>query len=318
MKEYYTHPRTSQNLIAIDELSEQLPLIRLPRTFIPVWKEKNLRRSVWLAGLLTGHELTLIEVNRGCRTGKLEAAPVLVNYYRLLKEQPWLREKKITGRFCVKIYQILLKNTEAKNPKIKEARLKEILAWVSEDQGTRPLVKAGVAFKQIIDSRIFSCENQLMARLISLMITARAGYRWPRLTVLENYDLLSLTRYQARITRPSQEDFAPWLDYYIKGWRFALQESVDQLTQFSESLWTSHRLTTGEKAALKKLATLKGQPRLQKVADLFGVSKQRAHVILGGLVTEGLVDKLGKSKTISYRLSWRALGKLKLKFTLEN
>ena len=78
-------------------------------------------------------------------------------------------------------------------------------------------------------------------------------------------------------------------------------------------MWASHRLTAGEKSAVKKLATLKGQPRLQAVAQLLGVSKQRANVILGELVTKGLVNKLGRGKTISYRLSWRALGRLKLK-----
>lgn len=308
VNEYYADKRTSANLVYINHLLKSPPVIMLPRKIIPAWQEENLWRCVWAVGILTQagvdkKRLQDLRHQKVLPANELEQR--LLNLANLLRHADTLKNHLHQQEKVVKIYQQLLGGQDKLS--IKRQLFKELMEWLFADERTHPLVRAGVAYKYLIEEKVFPLSGELMARLFLLLLLRYFGYQVAKMWVLEDYDLLNLSRFRGRLERPCLDDYAPWLDYFIKGVRYGLQVSYDSAYAWQEIVLASHSLTAAEKKTYQQLRDYAGAKNLAAAAEILGVSRQRAHVLLGHLVTKGVVERLGSGKKITFRLAYRRI-----------
>lgn len=303
--EYYADGRTSVNLAFIDRLCTQKQDIFLPKKIINALSLANYRRCVWLNCLLTGKDYQASEVEQWLNSSAKTYQQYLPHrFLRLLKSPATsLGKQKINLSAVERLYQQLL--AEKKIPEFKREVLAELISWINEDVNTHVLLKIGVAFKHLLEERVFSLENELMSRLLLLLLLKHFAYSVPSHWLLEEYDLLSLRRYRSRLERPSNGDYATWLDYFIKGVRYGMQANLDQGKKLAVLLKDSQQLTPAQEKMWLALTLAGASDRnLATQAELVGISKQRAHVLLAELVDKGMIERLGKGKKITFRPTW--------------
>lgn len=303
--EYYADGRTSVNLAFIDNLYTQKQNIFLPKKIINALSVANYRRCVWLNCLLTAQEYQASEVEKWINSSSKAYQQYLpYRFFCLLKSPATsLGKQKINLSAVERFYQQLL--DEKKTPLFKRETLVELISWINEDVNTHVLLKIGVAFKHLLEERVFSRENELMSRLLLLLLLKHFSYQTPSHWLLEEYDLLSLRRYRSRLERPSNGDYATWLDYFIKGVRYGMQTSIDQSNKLANLLKESQQLTPAQEKMWSALTLAgAGDKNLATQAELVGISKQRAHVLLAELVDKGMIERLGKGKKITFRPTW--------------
>lgn len=305
--EYYADGRTSVNLAFIDNFCAQKQGIFLPKKISSALSAANYCRCVWLNCLLTAQDYQFSEVEKWCST----TLPVYQQYlpyrfFRLLKSPATiLGKQKISLLAVERLYQQLL--GEKKSVSYKREVLADLISWLNEDVNTHVLLRLGVAFKLLLEERVFFGENQLMSRLLLLLLLKYFSYDSPSHWLLEEYDLLSMRRYYSRIERPSNGDYAAWLDYFVKGVRYGMQVSLDNTKKLASVLKDSQQLTQAQEKMWSVITFAGvGEKNLASQAELVGVSKQRAHVLLAELVDKGMIERLGKGKKITFRSAWNS------------
>ena len=180
----------------------------------------------------------------------------LLNLANLLRHANTLKNHLHQQEKVVKIYQQLLGGQDKLS--IKRQLFKELIEWLFADERTHPLVRVGVAYKYLIEEKVFPLDSELMARLFLLLLLRHFGYQVAKMWVLEDYDLLNLSRFRGRLERPCLDDYAPWLDYFIKGVRYSLQVSYDSAYAWQEIVLASHNLTAAEKKTYQQLRDYAG------------------------------------------------------------
>jgi Fic family protein len=197
-------------------------------------------------------------------------------------------------------------HTEAE---IKKA-LDELYSWLRTEQELHPLLKAGIMHHQFAYIHPFFDGNGRLARILTTYYLILQHYEVSKYFIIDDYYDVDRHLYSDCLHSADSGDKTSWLEYFLEGIATSLQSALSRIDELKRDMLDE---LEGEK---RVLVTPREEEVLQiiidkkaiKTADIekaFEVTRQQAHSLLASLVTKGLLDKFGKTKTSYYKLAKR-------------
>lgn len=186
--------------------------------------------------------------------------------------------------------------------------LTEVYDWLHEEKEIHPLLKAGILHHQFAYIHPFLDGNGRIGRVLTTYYLILQHYEVAKYFILDDYYDVDRHLYSDTLHTADSGDKTAWLEYFLEGIATSLQSAQGRIVQLQQSNLDE---ITGEK---RVLVTARQEEVLQiiiekkaiKTSDIeaaFGVSRQQAHSLLSSLVSKGLVEKFGSTKTSYYKLA---------------
>lgn len=186
--------------------------------------------------------------------------------------------------------------------------LEQVYAWVDKKDEYHPLLKAGVLHHQFAFIHPFFDGNGRMARLLTTYYLLLKHYEVVKYFIIDDYYDIDRYLYSDTLHTADTGDKTAWLEYFLEGIAQSLQGSLARIEELERSTIDA---VTGEKRVLvsareEEVLQIVIEKKAIKTSDIeesFGVSRQQAHSLLASLVTKGILEKFGSTKTSYYKLA---------------
>ncbi|MBP9719590.1 MAG: Fic family protein [Candidatus Levybacteria bacterium] len=186
--------------------------------------------------------------------------------------------------------------------------LEEVYAWVDKKDEYHPLLKAGVLHHQFAYIHPFFDGNGRMARLLTTYYLLLKQYEVVKYFIIDDYYDIDRYLYSDTLHTADTGDKTKWLEYFLEGIAESLQGSLARIEELERTHLDS---ITGEKRVLvssreEEVLQIVIDKKAIKTSDIeesFGVSRQQAHSLLASLVSKGILEKFGSTKTSYYKLA---------------
>ena len=186
--------------------------------------------------------------------------------------------------------------------------LDELYKWLKEEGEIHPLLKAGILHHQFAYIHPFLDGNGRIGRVLTAYYLILAHYEVAKYFILDDYYDIDRHLYSDSLHTADKGDKTAWLEYFLEGIANSLQAANGRIIELKQGNLDE---ITGEKRVLvtsrqEEVLQIIIEKKAIKTSDLekaFSVSRQQAHSLLSGLVSKGLVEKFGSTKTSYYKLS---------------
>lgn len=190
------------------------------------------------------------------------------------------------------------------------ALMRELIDWLRTEDGTHPVLVAGIAQFQLVHIHPFVDGNGRTSRLLSTLVLYRAGYDFKRLfTISEYYDRDRAAFYAAlQGVREAHMDLTGWLEFFVAGLATQLQEVRARGERaIRADVLASERGMNARQAILCGVLLERGSLTLtEALRHLPDVARRTVQRDLKQLAALGLVSELGKGPTDPNRAyRWR-------------
>lgn len=190
---------------------------------------------------------------------------------------------------------------------IKKA-LDELYVWLQEEKEIHPLLKAGILHHEFAYIHPFFDGNGRLARILTTYYLQLQNYEVSKYFILDDYYDIDRHLYSDTLHSADNGDKTEWIEYFLEGIANSLQNAIGRIQELKRANLDDF---TGEKRVLvtpreEEVLQILIEKKAIKSGDLedaFSVSRQQAHALLFSLVSKGLVEKFGKTKTSYYKLA---------------
>ncbi len=186
--------------------------------------------------------------------------------------------------------------------------LDELYKWLAEEKEIHPLLKAGILHHQFAYIHPFFDGNGRIGRILTTYYLILQHYEVAKYFILDDYYDIDRHLYSDSLHTADNGDKTDWLEYFLEGIATSMQSAIGRLYELREGKLDE---ITGEKRVLvtsreEEVLQIIIEKKAIKTSDLekaFSVSRQQAHSLLSSLVSKGLVEKFGSTKTSYYKLA---------------
>lgn len=190
---------------------------------------------------------------------------------------------------------------------IKKA-LNELYSWLNTEQELHPLLKAGILHHQFAYIHPFFDGNGRLARILTTYYLIMQHYEVSKYFILDDYYDVDRHLYSDCLHSADSGDKTSWLEYFLEGIASSLQAALSRIDDLKrdtlDKLEGEKRvLVTPREEEVLQIIIEKKAIKSSDIEKAFAVSRQQAHSLLSSLVTKGLLEKFGKTKTSYYKLA---------------
>jgi Fic family protein len=329
-------PNLLTNITQIERLYGQIEGLRLPQKLELNLKQQNLIQSAYASNKIEGNPLSLHEV-----TNLLLDDRVPVNrdekevtmYFDLLQRLGTLASKPFTLELITQIHEELFKGIHSYAGKIRneivavgkymgqegqvafrikhmppfhaqkeiEEALADLLQWTEHETELPATIKAGMFHHQFLYIHPFEDGNGRVCRTLTALLFMKCGYQINKYFILDDYYDLDRGDYSDKLHSADEGNATEWLVYFTDGVKYSLQSALVKAKEALKRLSMAERPSPKE-AAVLDLLTKQVEMTSTEVAEILKVSRQQAHTLLSGLVTKGLLERHGTTKSSYYSL----------------
>ncbi len=190
---------------------------------------------------------------------------------------------------------------------IKDA-LTDLYNWLKEEKELHPLLKAGIMHHQFAYIHPFFDGNGRLARILTTYYLIQEHYEVTKYFILDDYYDIDRHLYSDCLHSADKGNKTQWIEYFLEGIASSLQAAIARIGDMKRIHLDQ---VEGEK---RVLVTPREEEVLQIIIDkkaiktsdielAFSVTRQQAHALLASLVSKGLLEKFGKTKTSYYKLA---------------
>jgi Fic family protein len=189
-----------------------------------------------------------------------------------------------------------------------EKALSELFAWVTGDDPTHPLLKAGVLHHQFVYIHPFLDGNGRLARILTAYYLLLKHYEVTKFFILDDYYDIDRHQYSDTLHLADKGDETEWLEYFLEGIAHSLQAAIGRInvlknSQMEEVTGEKRVLVTAREEEVLQIVLDKKAVKTTDVQKTLEVSRQQAHSLLSSLVKKEILQKFGKTKTSYYKLA---------------
>jgi Fic family protein len=232
---------------------------------------------------------------------------ILELHYRLLEGV----EDQMVGRYRTGFVRI--GDYLPPEPFAVHALMGDFIAWLNDPTpaGYSPLLYAGIVHYQLVAIHPFTDGNGRTARALTTLYLLKHGYDITRSFALEAHYNRDRSAYYAALhaadvalTPNGEQDFTPWLEYFIDGLLIEAARAESRIRSYVEQppVQAPPRLTGTQRAIL---AAASRQPVLV-AGDLVGqvgLSRRGIAKAVSQLVAIGLLQREGATRGATYRIT---------------
>lgn len=225
----------------------------------------------------------------------------------------WLITQKLTqeaGRFKTKQNRIVDSRGVTVYTPPSPIRVPELtqglLKWLNstESKDLHPIISSAIAHHRLVSIHPFSDGNGRVARALGVWVLFVRQFDTEHLFSLDEYFEKDRQKYYQKIqqARDLDDDLTYWLEYVAKGVAETLQRTKERIESLRVSARSKIVLTRRQEDLLRFLRD-KGRVRTSDIESAFKLTRARINQILKPLVDNGIVQREGKTRATSYRLS---------------
>lgn len=186
--------------------------------------------------------------------------------------------------------------------------LTELFEWVTGDDPTHPLIKAGIMHHQFVYIHPFLDGNGRLARILTAYYLLLKHYEVTRFFILDDYYDIDRHLYSDTLHIADKGDETDWLEYFLEGIAHSLQAAIGRInqlknTRFEEATGEKRVLVTAREEEVLHIVLNKKAVKTTDVQKELEVTRQQAHALLSSLVRKEILQKFGKTKTSYYKLA---------------
>jgi len=186
--------------------------------------------------------------------------------------------------------------------------LEELYAWMATADEYHPLIKAGILHHQFAYIHPFFDGNGRMARVLTSYYLLLKHYEVVKYFIIDDFYDIDRYLYSDTLHTADTGDTTQWLAYFLEGIGASLQGALARIQELTRQNMDD---ITGEKRVLvssreEEVLQIVIDKKAIKTSDIeqaFVVSRQQAHSLLASLVTKGILEKFGSTKTSYYKLA---------------
>jgi Fic family protein len=188
-----------------------------------------------------------------------------------------------------------------------EQDLNELNAWLTSNDQTHPLIKAGIFHHQFVYIHPFFDGNGRLARILTSYYLLLKNYEVDKYFILDDYYDIDRQMYSDSLHTADASDETIWLEYFLEGISFSLQAAFGRVQELKKNrvddLTGEKRvLVTNREEEVLQLVIQKKAVKMSDIQQLFSVSRQQAHSLLASLVKKGILEKYGSTKMSYYKV----------------
>ncbi len=188
-----------------------------------------------------------------------------------------------------------------------EKDLNDVNTWMSSDDETHPLIKAGIFHHQFVYIHPFFDGNGRLARILTSYYLLLKNYEVDKYFILDDFYDIDRRMYSDSLHSADGGEETDWLEYFLEGISFSLQAAFGRVRELKknrvdELTGEKRVLVTNREEEVLQLVIQKKAIKMIDIQQLFSVSRQQAHSLLASLVKKGILEKYGSTKMSYYKV----------------
>lgn len=189
---------------------------------------------------------------------------------------------------------------------IKKA-LEELFTWLKSEGELHPLLKAGIMHHQFAYIHPFFDGNGRLARILTTYYLLLEQYEVSKYFILDDYYDVDRHLYSDVLHSADKGDKTQWIEYFLEGIASSLQASIARIDDLKrnnlDTIEGEKRvLVTPREEEVLQIVIDRKAVKMTDIEKAFSVTRQQAHALLSSLVSKGILEKFGKTKTSYYKL----------------
>lgn len=180
-----------------------------------------------------------------------------------------------------------------------------LLDWLNTTEAASldPIIVSAIAHHRLVSIHPFSDGNGRLSRLLGVWVLQVLGANFLQICALDDYfeqdrDLYYLKLQQAR---DLDDDLTYWIEYVAIGVRDTLQAVIHRIALATVTAPDPYELTSKQEDVIRFLKD-KGRVAVSELENTFGITRSRVNQIIKPLVDQGIVHRLGKTRSTRYFL----------------
>ncbi|HVF69149.1 MAG TPA: Fic family protein [Xanthomonadales bacterium] len=205
--------------------------------------------------------------------------------------------------------QMVVKHNPPHHKKEEIAKaLSDVYTWLTEEREIHPLLKAGILHHEFAYIHPFLDGNGRIGRVLTTYYLIMQHYEVAKYFILDDYYDVDRHLYSDTLHTADSGDKTAWLEYFLEGIANSLQAASGRLEELKrgnldEITGEKRVLVTSRQEEVLQIIIEKKAIKTSDIESAFSVSRQQAHSLLSSLVSKGLVEKFGSTKTSYYKLA---------------
>ena len=168
-------------------------------------------------------------------------------------------------------------------------------------------MKAAILHHQFAYIHPFFDGNGRLARILTTYFLLLEQYEVSKYFIIDDYYDIDRHLYSDCLHSADKGDKTSWIEYFLEGIASSLQGSIGRINELRrhhlDDLEGEKRvLVTPREEEVLQIVINKKAIKTSDIEKAFSVSRQQAHSLLASLVSKGLLEKFGKTKTSFYKL----------------
>lgn len=319
-----------------ERLYGQLEGLKIPQKLELNLKRKNLIQSAYASNKIEGNPLTLPEVTNLLLDDRVPASrdeKEVANYFHLLAKLAQYQDRDLSVNLVEELHDRLFTGLEKSASQIRNAKvvvgkysgekgtatlkvkheppfhkrrqiaqsLTELFAWLKEQPALPTIIRTGVFHHHFVFIHPFEDGNGRICRALTALIFLKDNYQVNKYFILDDYYDIDRIAYSDALHSADRGDKTRWLEYFAEGVKHSLKSALSRYQNALQSLRIKERPSPKERRVLE---IMRERPELTStdLAQQLNISRQQAHNLLSSLVTKGLVERKGTTKSSYYKL----------------
>lgn len=187
----------------------------------------------------------------------------------------------------------------------------DLIKWFSitntNKENIHPIIKAGIAHRQLASIHPFADGNGRTARALATLILYQSGYDFRRFFALEDYYNRDRQRYYKGVSigpKYHQADFTKWLEYFVEGFKESIAQVQAQINALSVAK-ISKKLASQIYLNQKQLQIIDfisavGKITVNDAVDILRCPRRTAQLELQKLKKLKITKQIGKGPSAAY------------------
>lgn len=186
--------------------------------------------------------------------------------------------------------------------------LEDLYTWIREEKEIHPILKAGILHHQFAYIHPFFDGNGRIARILTTYYMLLEHYEVSKYFIIDDFYDIDRHQYSDTLHTADSGDKTVWLEYFLEGIGNSLQGAIGRLNELrrvklEEVTGEKRVLVTPREEEVLQILIEKKAIKSSDIEEAFSVTRQQAHALLASLVSKGLVEKYGITKTSYYKLA---------------
>ena len=187
--------------------------------------------------------------------------------------------------------------------------MEDLIEWlaVADKENIHPIIKAGIAHRQIASIHPFADGNGRTARALATLILYKSGYDFRRFFALEDYYNRDRQKYYKGVgigPKYRQADFTKWLEYFVEGFKESIAQVQAQINalsvaKISKKLARQVFLNQKQLQIIDFISTV-GKITVNDAVDILRCPRRTAQLELQKLKKLKITKQIGKGPSAAY------------------